>query len=42
MVKVLLWGSLADLADGTREVAVEAATLRDLLDGLARSAIGME
>lgn len=41
MVKVLLWGSLADLAEGRREVEVEAATLRDLLDGLARDHPGL-
>lgn len=34
MVKVSLWGSLADLADGQREVEVTASNLRELLQAL--------
>ncbi|MBC7164221.1 MAG: MoaD/ThiS family protein [Roseovarius sp.] len=41
MVKVLLWGSLADLVGGEREVAVEAATLRELLDRLGEQFPGL-
>jgi len=41
MVKVLLWGSLADAADGQREVQVEAGTLRELLDGLGGNFPGL-
>ncbi len=36
MVAVRLWGSLAELADGQQTVEIEAANLRQLLDGLAR------
>lgn len=35
MVKVRLWGSLTAATDGRDEVEVTAATLRDVLDGLA-------
>ncbi len=41
MVKVLLWGSLAEEAEGQREVQVEAGTLRELLDGLAETFPGL-
>ena len=41
MVKVLLWGSLADAAEGDREVWVEAGTLRELLDGLGKKFPGL-
>ena len=41
MVKVVLWGSLAESAEGQREVAVEAATLRELLDGLVETFPGL-
>jgi molybdopterin converting factor small subunit len=41
MVKVLLWGSLADAAGGDREVRVEAGTLRELLDGLGEKFPGL-
>ena len=34
MVKVRLWGSLADQAEARPEVEIEAGTLRELLDGL--------
>ncbi len=34
MVKVTLWGSLADLAGGQREVEVAATNLRELLTAL--------
>lgn len=37
MVAVRLWGSLAELADGQQTVEIEAANLRQLLDGLVRS-----
>ncbi|WP_306004525.1 MoaD/ThiS family protein [Aquicoccus porphyridii] len=37
MVAVRLWGSLAELADGQQTVEIEAANLRQLLDGLARA-----
>ena len=35
MVKVHIWGSLARATDDRTEVEIEAATLRELLDGLA-------
>jgi molybdopterin synthase sulfur carrier subunit len=35
MVAVRIWGSLAEATEGAREVEIEAATLRELLDGLA-------
>jgi molybdopterin converting factor small subunit len=41
MVEVLLWGSLAEGAEGQRKVEVEAATLRDLLDGLGERFPGL-
>jgi molybdopterin converting factor small subunit len=41
MVKVVLWGSLAESAEGQREVAVEADTLRALLDGLGEKFPGL-
>ena len=41
MVKVLLWGSLAEMAGGDREVHVEAGTLRELLDGLGKKFPGL-
>jgi len=41
MVEVLLWGSLADQAEGARKVEVEAATLRELLDGLGEKLPGL-
>ncbi len=34
MVAVTLWGSLAELAEGPREVEVEATNLRELLAAL--------
>ncbi len=37
MVAVRLWGSLAEFADGNREVEIAATNLRELLDGLARA-----
>ena len=36
MVKVKVWGSLASATEGKEEVEIEAATLRELLDGLAK------
>ena len=41
MVKVLLWGSLADATDGNREVQIDAGTLRELLDGLGKDFPGL-
>ncbi len=35
MVKVKIWGSLAAATDDKTDVEIEAATLRELLDGLA-------
>ncbi|MDH3666122.1 MAG: MoaD/ThiS family protein [Paracoccaceae bacterium] len=35
MVKVAIWGSLREATEGAAEVEVEAANLRQLLDGLA-------
>lgn len=35
MVQVRIWGSLAAMTEDQTEVEVEAATLRELLDGLA-------
>ena len=35
MVQVRIWGSLAAATDDQTEVEIEAATLRELLDGLA-------
>ena len=35
MVKVSIWGSLRKATDGAAEVEIEAANLRELLDGLA-------
>jgi len=35
MVKVKLWGSLRDLADGHELVEVEASNFKELLDALA-------
>lgn len=32
-----LWGSLADFADGNREVEIAATNLRELLDGLSKA-----
>ena len=36
MVKVRIWGSLQSATDDRAEVEIEAGTLRELLDGLAR------
>jgi molybdopterin converting factor small subunit len=41
MVRVLLWGSLAEGAEGRREVEIEAGTLRELLDGLGKDFPGL-
>ncbi|MEO3416706.1 MoaD/ThiS family protein [Roseovarius sp. CAU 1744] len=41
MVKVRIWGSLAAMTDDQTEVEVEAATLRELLDGLAGNFPGL-
>ena len=37
MVKVKLWGSLRDLADGQEFVEVEASNLKDLLEDLEKT-----
>ena len=37
MVAVRLWGSLAELADGNREVDIAATNLREMLEGLAKA-----
>ncbi|WP_111735672.1 MoaD/ThiS family protein [Roseovarius amoyensis] len=36
MVKVRIWGSLQSATDDRAEVEIDAGTLRELLDGLAR------
>lgn len=41
MVRVRLWGSLADGAEGHREVEIAAGNLRELLDGLGRDYPGL-
>jgi molybdopterin converting factor small subunit len=41
MVRVRLWGSLADGAEGQREVEITAGNLRELLDGLGRDYPGL-
>ncbi len=41
MVRVRLWGSLAEGAEGQREVEIEAANLRELLDGLGERFPGL-
>ncbi len=42
MVKVQLWGSLRQAADGETEVEVEASTFKELLDRLAEKYPGLE
>lgn len=42
MVAVKLWGSLAEFADGQREVEIAATDLRELLEGLANSYPGLK
>lgn len=37
MVAVRLWGSLAELAGGHRDVEIAATNLRELLDGLGQA-----
>ena len=37
MVKVKLWGSLRDLADGQEIVEVEASNFKELLDALEKT-----
>jgi molybdopterin converting factor small subunit len=41
MVKVLLWGSLRQAAEGLTEVEVEAGTFKALLDRLVESYPGL-
>lgn len=41
MVKVRLWGSLRQAADGQTEVEVEARTFKELLDRLAETYPGL-
>lgn len=42
MVAVRLWGSLAEFADGNREVEIAATNLRELLDGLIKAYPGLK
>ncbi|SLN44162.1 hypothetical protein ROA7450_02134 [Roseovarius albus] len=42
MVQVRLWGSLAGFTDGQTHVEIEAANLRELLNGLARDYPGLK
>ncbi|MCR9146494.1 MAG: MoaD/ThiS family protein [Rhodobacteraceae bacterium] len=42
MVQVTIWGSLSDFTEGAREVEVDAANLRELLDGLAQRYPGLK
>ncbi|WP_347311448.1 MoaD/ThiS family protein [Defluviimonas sp. SAOS-178_SWC] len=42
MVRVLLWGSLRQAADGQTEVEVEARNFKELLDRLAARYPGLE
>lgn len=42
MVKVRIWGSLAEMTDGRTEIEIEARTLRELLDGLANDYPGLK
>ncbi|OYX44113.1 MAG: molybdopterin synthase sulfur carrier subunit [Rhodobacterales bacterium 32-67-9] len=42
MVKVRLWGSLRQAADGKTEVEVEARNFKELLDRLAATYPGLE
>ena len=42
MVAVRLWGSLAEFADGNRDVEIAATNLRELLDGLAKAHPGLK
>ena len=37
MVTVRLWGSLAELVDGKREIEITATNLRELLEGLGEA-----
>ena len=41
MVQVRIWGSLAAMTDDQTEVEIEAATLRELLDGLGEKYPGL-
>ena len=42
MVQINLWSGLRRLADGNQVVAVEARTLREMLDALLRQHPGLE
>ena len=42
MVKVKVWGSLAQFTGDQREVEIEASTLRELLTGLADTYPGLK
>ncbi len=42
MVKVMLWGSLATLAEGKPELEIEAENIKQLLDRLARDHPGLK
>lgn len=42
MVQVTIWGSLSNFTEGRREVEIDAANLRELLDGLADAYPGLK
>ncbi len=42
MVKVMLWGSLAALAEGKPELEIKARNIKQLLDRLARDYPGLK
>ncbi len=42
MVKVMLWGSLAVLAEGKPELEIKARNIKQLLDRLARDHPGLK
>ncbi|MGH6875724.1 MAG: MoaD/ThiS family protein [Aestuariivirgaceae bacterium] len=42
MVKVVLWGSLKSFAGGEESVEIEAANVRELLNGLGESYPGLK
>lgn len=42
MVKVILWGGLRDLADGTTELEMEAATIHQVVSRLGTDYPGLQ
>lgn len=42
MVKVRIWGSLAEFTEDRTEVEIEAGTLRELLNGLSEQYPGLK